>query len=263
MYNKDFLKKMTVKAEKDNSVVFYTRKNKTFCLSLRTGKVGIAKKNKNDKYDYYIGTGLAYCRLKNIKVPEDDDYKRGTMIKYNGKEYYVINSYYDCLSLLGGFFLDAFQTDCNMVKAGQKMEKLYFIKKPEILNKGNAEVRFRLSPSEECLKVYIEGMKKSQELNIGYIPYANMIIMQDLGSNLVKTKEIKHFIKDNYTLEENMAMAYCDLKGIKPYITTAAAKITNKYIILKATDNYCHCLNKVTGRLETLKVVNYEYNRIY
>lgn len=98
-------------------------------------------------------------------------------------------------------------------------------------------------------------MKKSQEINIGYIPYANMITMQDLGSNLVKTKEIKHFIKDNYTLEENMAMAYCKLKGIKPYITTDAAKITNKYIILKTTDNYCHCLNEVTGRLETLKVV--------
>ena len=255
MYNKDFLKRMALRAERDVSVVFYTRKNKTFCLSLRTGKVGISKCHKEDKYDHFIGTGLAYCRLKNIKVPESNLYERGTIIKYNDKEYYVINAYNDCPSLLGGFFLDVFQTDCNIIRAGQKMEKLHLIKKPEILKKSNAEVIFRLSPSEECLKAYIEEMKKSQEINIGYISYANMITMQDLGSNLVKTKEIKYFIKDNYTLEENMAMAYCKLKGIKPYITTDAAKITNKYIILKTTDNYCHCLNEVTGRLETLKVV--------
>ena len=255
MYNKDFLKRMALRAERDVSVVFYTHKNKTFCLSLRTGKVGISKCHKEDKYDHFIGIGLAYCRLKNIKVPESNLYERGTIIKYNDEEYYVINAYYDCPSLLGGFFLDVFQTDCNIIRAGQKMEKLHFIKKPEILKKSNAEVRFSLSPSEECLKAYIEEMKKSQEINIGYISYANMITMQDLGSNLVKTKEIKYFIKDNYTLEENMAMAYCKLKGIKPYITTDAAKITNKYIILKTTDNYCHCLNEVTGRLETLKVV--------
>lgn len=257
MYNKDFLKRMALRAERDVSVVFYTHKNKTFCLSLRTGKVGIAKCHKEDKYDYFIGTGLAYCRLKNIKVPENNLYERGTIIKYNDKEYYVINAYYDCPSLLGGFFLDVFQTDCNIIRAGQKMEKLHLIKKPEILKKSNAEVIFRLSPSEECLKAYIEEMKKSQEINIGYISYANMITMQDLGSNLVKTKKIKYFIKDNYTLEENMAMAYCKLKGIEPYriINVDTKALDSNYEILKVTDNYYYCLNTITKRLETLKVV--------
>ena len=79
--------------------------------------------------------------------------------------------------------------------------------------------------------------------------------MEDLSSNPKSAKTINYVIEDNYTLEENMAMAYCELKGIKPYITTAATKIKNKYIILKTTGNYCHCLNEVTGRLETLKVV--------
>lgn len=257
MYNKDFLKKMALRAGRDVSVVFYTCKNKTFCLSLRTGKVGIAKCHKEDKYDHFIGTGLAYCRLKNIKVPESNLYERGTIIKYNDKEYYVINAYYDCPSLLGGFFLDVFQTDCNIIRAGQKMEKLHLIKKPEILKKDNAEVRFSLSPSEECLKAYIEEMKKSQEINIGYIPYTNMITMQNLGSNLVKTKEINHFIEDNYTLEENMAMAYCKLKSIEPYrITNVDTKaLDSNYEILKVTDNYHYCLNTITKRLETLKVV--------
>lgn len=256
MYNKDFLKRMALRAERDVSVVFYTHKNKTFCLSLRTGKVGISKCHKEDKYDHFIGTGLAYCRLKNIKVPESNDYERGTIIKYNDKEYYVINAYYDCPSLLGGFFLDVFQIDCNMIRAGQKMEKLHLIKKPEIL-KSNAEVRFRLSPSEECLKAYIEETKKSQEINIGYFPYANMITMQDLGFNLVKIKEIEHFIEDNYTLEENMAMAYCELKGIEPYriVNVDTKALDSNYEILKVTDNYYYCLNTITKRLETLKVV--------
>lgn len=259
MYNKDFLKKMTVKAENDNSVVFYTRKNKTFCLSLRTGKVGIAKKNKNDKYDYYIGTGLAYCRLKNIKVPESDDYKRGTMIKYNGTKYYVINAYYDCPSLLGGFFLDVFQADCNIVKAGQKMEKLHLIKEPEILKKGNVEISFRISPSKEILKSYIEEMKRYLGVKIEYRPYANMILMENFNPK-DDTKGINYVIEDNYTLEENMAMAYCELKDIEPCIRIADVDIKkglmyDGYEVLKTIGKYCHCLNTNTGRLETLKVV--------
>ena len=253
MYNKAFLKRMTLRAENDDSVVFYIRKNKTFCLSLRTGKVGIAKLNKEDKYDYYIVTGLAYCRLKNIKIPEESNkYERGTMIRYNGKKYYVINTYYDQTSLLGGFFLDVFNADYNIIQAGQKMERLHLIKEPEILKRGNAEVKFKLSPSEESLKVCIEEMKKNQEINIEYIPYANMIIMQDLGS---KVKEVQYSTEDNYTLEENMAMAYCELKGIEPYIIVNNAETTNTYVILKTTNKYRHCLNTVIGRLETLKVV--------
>lgn len=259
MYNKDFLKKMTLRAENDNSVVFYNRKNKTFCLSLRTGKVGIAKKNKEDKYDYYIGTGLAYCRLKNIKVPENNDYERGTIIKYNGTKYYVINAYYDCPSLLGGFFLDAFQVDCNIIQAGQKMEKLYLIKKPEILKKKNAEISFKISPSKEVLKSYIEQIKRYSEIEIEYRPYANMILMESFNPK-DDAKGINYVIEDNYTLEENMAMAYCALKGIEPYIYIADVDIEkglmyDGYEILKTTDKYCHCINTNTGRLETLKVV--------
>lgn len=256
MYSKDFLKRMTLRAENDDSVVCYNRKNKTFCLSLRTGKVGIAKQNKDDRYDYYIGTGLAYCRLKNIKVPEEkNDYKRGTMIRYNRKKYYVVNAYYDQLSLLGGFSLDVFNADCNSIQAGQKIERLHLIKEPEILKNKNAEINFRMSPSKEVLQGYIREMKRHEEVSVEYLPYANMIIMQDLDSNLKETKEINYNIEENYTLEENMTMAYCELKGIEPYIIINNTEITNNYVVLKATEKYRHCLNTVTGRLETLKVV--------
>ena len=260
MYNKDFLKRMALRAERDVSVVFYTHKNKTFCLSLRTGKVGISKCHKEDKYDHFIGIGLAYCRLKNIKVPESNLYERGTIIKYNDKEYYVINAYYDCPSLLGGFFLDVFQTDCNIIRAGQKMEKLHSIKKPEILKRENAEIVFLKSPSEKRLKGYIEDMKHHQEVDIEYLPYVNRIIMEDLSSNPKSAKTINYVIEDNYSLEENMAMAYCELKGIEPYdyiadVDIKKGLIYDNYEVLKTTDKYCYCLNTKTGRLETLKVV--------
>ena len=260
MYNKDFLKRMALRAERDVSVVFYTRKNKTFCLSLRTGKVGIAKCHKEDKYDHFIGTGLAYCRLKNIKVPENNGYERGTIIRYNDKEYYVINVYddYSSPSLIPVIFFDVFKINkYGLIKAGQKMTTLCFfkkLKKPKIIKK---KIFIPKSPSPEVLMTYIEQMKNHQEVNIVYLPYANTIMITDLSSDLKSTIAIDYTIEDNYTLEENMAMAYCKLKGIEPYrITNVDTKdLDSNYKILKVTGNYYYCLNTITKRLETLKVV--------
>ena len=36
-----------------------------------TGKSAMAKCHKNDLFDTYYGIGIAYCRLKGIKIKEE------------------------------------------------------------------------------------------------------------------------------------------------------------------------------------------------
>ena len=88
MYDKHFIYKMAKKAINDNTVGIRTCyfKKKTFCISLVTGKSAMAKCHNNDLFDTYYGIGIAYCRLKGIKIKEEKSLKvyveKSTLPKY-------------------------------------------------------------------------------------------------------------------------------------------------------------------------------------
>ena len=71
MYNKDFLNRMAIKASRDKSVFIYTHKREVIVTSVKTGKRAVAKCHKGDKWNFAIGVGIAYCRLKDIPIKQE------------------------------------------------------------------------------------------------------------------------------------------------------------------------------------------------
>lgn len=71
MYNEDFLNRMATKASRDKSVFIYTHKRQVVVTSVKTGERAVAKCHKDDKWNFAIGVGIAYCRLKNIPIKKN------------------------------------------------------------------------------------------------------------------------------------------------------------------------------------------------
>lgn len=93
MFDKNFLYKIYDKYCFGNDKIYFIplKHRNTFgaiCVDRATGKTGISKCHKDDKYDAKIGWAIAYCRLKNIPIKETEDVKvkAGCFYKVNGKD---------------------------------------------------------------------------------------------------------------------------------------------------------------------------------
>ena len=66
-----------------------------------TGKSAMAKCHKNDLFDTYYGIGIAYCRLKGIKIKEQQSLK-GCIVYCDDEEqeFYVVEDEDSSLILL-------------------------------------------------------------------------------------------------------------------------------------------------------------------
>lgn len=93
MFDKNFLYKIYDKyCLTDRKIQFVPLAHRNtqgvICVDKATGKTGISKCHKDDKFDSKTGCAIAYCRLKNIPIKEIEDVKvkAGCFYKINGKD---------------------------------------------------------------------------------------------------------------------------------------------------------------------------------
>lgn len=243
MYDKNFIYKMAEKAKKDNTVGIRTNtfRKKTFCISLVTGKVGIAKCHKDDLFDTNYGIGIAYCRLKGIKIKEEQSLK-GCIIYCDDedKEFYVVKDEDSSLTLLEA---DEYEKGIWDVRAGQKvLEK----EKTDDIDLICRKPKMRFEESPDPAMIDFKGLSiKNNRFPIEY--FFNGVIKID--ENCLAT------INPNYTLKQNFIMLYYKFVNESILRKVPINKISTNYIPLQWNDNLFHCINTISRRLETLELL--------
>lgn len=243
MYDKNFIYKMAKKAIKDNAVGIRSSisKGKTFCISLVTGKVGIAKCHKDDLFDTNYGIGIAYCRLKGIKIKEEQSLK-GCIIYCDDedKEFYVIKDEDSSLTLLEA---DEFTKGVWTVCAGQNVIKKA---KTDDIDLICCKPKMRFEESPDPAMIAFKGLSiKNNRFPIEY--FFNGVIKID--ENCLAT------INPNYTLKQNFIMLYYKFVNESILRKVPINKISTNYIPLQLNGNLFHCVNTISGRLETLELL--------
>lgn len=239
MYDKNFIYKMAEKAKKDNTVGIHTcaLKKKTFCISLVTGKSAMAKCHKNDLFGTNYGIGIAYCRLKGIKIKEEQSLK-GCIIYCDDEdqEFYVVKDEDSSLTLLK---TDEYEKGIWHVLAGQKAIKKEKTDGIDLICR-KPKMRFEASPSPK----FVEFMGLRIEENRLPIEYFFNGTMK-IGGN---DSNCLSLINPNYTLKQNFVILY--YKFINKSLLKKFPYSVN-VIKLQEEGNLIHTLNLGTKRLET------------
>lgn len=265
MYNKDFLKRMARRAVNDKGVTIQYKGRKTFCFSLRTGKSGMSLRHTKDEPDFSIGVGLAYCRLKNIKVPEEaryDNLKAGNIYQYGSGLFYC--AYTDGKQSI------LIPTSSHSTRYIIKDGAHFITYSDEVSNKNllfrliakDPQIYFSGNYNEEYLKNIYEGSIKNR-----FIRYT--VSDSNITAENYFAKCSSHSpINDKYSLEANLGLVRCDLLKISPYLI--CPNVLDKvfdlrqchYEIFYKDDKYVHCLNYTSKRVETLeKPKNYQNDK--
>lgn len=243
MYDKDFIYKMAEKAKKDNTVGIRTAalKKKTFCISLVTGKSAMAKCHKDDLFDTKYGIGIAYCRLKGIKIKEEQSLK--DCIIYcddEDKEFYVVKDDDSSLILLE---VDEYKRELWRVRAGQKAIKKKKTDDIDLIFR-KPKMKFEESPSPRFVNV--KGLQiKENRLPIEF--FFNGVIR--IGG---KNSDFRDIINPNYTFYQNFTMLYCRYRN-ENLLRKLNSHNRSNYIELQKEGNLIHTLNLITERLETFE----------
>ncbi len=243
MYDKNFIYKMAEKAKKDNTVGIRpsTPKRMTFCISLVTGKVGIAKCRKDDLFDTNYGIGIAYCRLKGIKIKEEKSLK-GCIVYCDDedKEFYVVKDEDSCLRLLEA---DKCEDNIWYVHAGQKAIKKRKTDDIDIVYR-KPKMKFEVSPNPIIVDIFGSQIKENR-LPIEY--FFNGTIR--IGGN---SSDCFSIINRNYSLKQNFVMLYYNFINEEENLLVKP-NYTSNLIKLQEEDNLIHTLNLKTERLETFE----------
>lgn len=241
MYDKNFIYKMAERAKKDNTVGIRpsTSKRMTFCISLVTGKVGIAKCHKDDLFDTNYGIGIAYCRLKGIKIKEEKSLK-GCIVYCDDedKEFYVVKDEDSCLRLLE---TDKCEDNIWYVHAGQKAIKKRKTDDIDIVH-CKPKMKFEVSPNPVIVDIFGSQIKENR-LPIEYF-FNGTIRIGGNGSDCIST------INRNYSLKQNFVMLYYNFINEEENLLVKP-NYTSKFIKLQEEGNLIHTLNLTTERLQT------------
>ena len=238
MYDKHFIYKMAKKAINDNTVGIRTcyLKKKTFCISLVTGKSAMAKCHKNDLFDTYYGIGIAYCRLKGIKIKEEQSLK-GCIIYCDDEdqEFYVVEDEDSSLILLES---DEYEKGVWNVLAGQKAIEKEKTDDIDLICR-KPKMRFEASPNPKFVELM--GLRiEENRLPIEY--FFNGTIKIGGNSNCFS------IINPNYTYKQNFVILY--YKFINKSLLRKLPYSVN-VIKLQEEGDLIHTLNLGTKRLET------------
>lgn len=265
MYNKDFLKRMTKRAVDDKSVSIQYKGRKTFCFSLRTGKSGMSIRHIDDEPDLSVGVGLAYCRLKNIKVPKETEYGKlevGNVYQYKSELFYCAHAddkqaiLVSTSTYLVGYII---KNGARSVTYSDNVTGKNILFR---LIAKNPKMYFFDNYSEDYLKSVYESSTKNR-----FIRYT--VSNSDITAENYFTKCSSHNpINDKYSLEANLGLVRYGLLKISPYFT--CPNVLDKefdlrqchYEMLYKDDKYVHCLNYTSKRVETLeKPKNYQNDK--
>lgn len=238
MYDKNFIYKMAKKAVKDRTVDIRTcaLKKKTFCISLVTGKSAVAKCHKDDLFDTTYGIGIAYCRLKGIKIKEEQSLK-GCIIYCDDedKEFYVVKDDSFDLILLE---TDEYEKGIWHVLAGQKAIKKEKTDNIDLICR-KPKMRFEASPSPKFVE--LRGLRIEE----------NFLPIEYFFNGTIKIGGISDcfsIINPNYTLKQNFVILY--YKFINKSLLRKLPYSVN-VIKLQEEGDLIHTLNLGTERLET------------
>lgn len=244
MYDKNFIYKMAKKATNDRTVGIRTcaSKKKTFCISLVTGKSAVAKCHKDDLFDTFYGIGIAYCRLKGIKIKEEKNLE-GCIVYCDDedKDFYVAKDDSFDLILLE---TDKYEDNIWCVCAGQKAIKKEKTDSIDLIC-YKPKIKFEVSPNPTFVDVKGFQIKESH-LPIEYF-FNGTIRIGGKGSDCFS------IINPNYTYKQNFIMLYYDfineslLRKMSPYSKSTSIK-------LQEDGNLIHTLNLKTERLETFEL---------
>lgn len=241
MYDKNFIYKMAKKAVKDRTVGIRTcaLKKKTFCISLVTGKSAVAKCHKDDLFDTIYGIGIAYCRLKGIKIKEEKILE-GCIVYCDDedKDFYVVKDDSFDLILLEA---DKYERDVWYVRAGQKAIKKEKTNNIDLIY-HKPKMRFEASPNPAIIDLFGSQIKENR-LPIEYF-FNGTIRIGGNGSDYLDT------INLNYTFKQNFIMLYYKFIN-KEQDLLVKPNHTSNFIKLQEEGNLIHTLNLVTERLTT------------
>lgn len=197
----------------------------------------MAKCHKNDLFDTYYGIGIAYCRLKGIKIKEQQSLK-GCIVYCDDEEqkFYVVEEESSSLTLLE---TDEYEKDVWYVLAGQKAIKKEKTDDIDLICR-KPKMRFEASPSPKFVELM--GLRiKENRLPIEYFFNGTMKI----GGN---DSNCLGLINPNYTLKQNFVILY--YKFINKSLLRKLPYSVN-VIKLQEEGNLIHTLNLGTKRLET------------
>lgn len=241
MYDKHFIYRMAKKAINDNTIGIRTcsLKKKTFCISLVTGKSAMAKCHKGDLFDTYYGIGIAYCRLKGIKIKEEQSLK-GCIIYCDDedKKFYVVKDEDSSLILLES---DEYEKGIWHVLAGQKAIKKEKTDDIDLICR-KPKMRFEVSPNPAIVDIFGSQIKENR-LPIEYF-FNETIRIGGNGSDCLST------INHNYSLKQNFIMLYYNFINEEENLLVKP-NYTSKFIKLQEEGNLIHTLNLTTERLQT------------
>ena len=129
------------------------------------------------------------------------------------------------------------------VRAGQKVLEKEKIDDIDLICR-KPKMRFEESPDPAMID--FKGLSiKDSHFPIEY--YFNGIIK--IGENCFTT------INPNYTLKQNFTMLYCKFAKKSILRKVPINKIPTNYISLQLNGNLFHCINTISGRLETLELL--------
>ncbi len=212
MYNKDFLKRIADRALRDRSVFIYTHKRQVIVTSVKTGKRAVAKCHKDDKWNYEIGIGIAYCRLKNISIKKDKINENLSIYRIGEDDLYFL--------YIGN--------------------NLYFKVKPDSNNswKVMPYEKVKIIADDACwIKQGFKLVDKKPILHFSYCPPRN--ILESLGVNTLRNSKYTTTFKppfieirdkkthsmtlfrplDKLTEIENVGYGWCQLEDYKGMIS--------------------------------------------
>lgn len=208
MYNKDFLNRMAVKASRDKSVFIYTHKKEVIVTSVKTGKRAVAKCHKDDKWNFAIGVGIAYCRLKNIPIKKNKINENLSIYRIGEDDLYFL--------YIGNNLYFKVKPDSNNSWKVMPYEKV------RIITDGTCWQEFKL-------------VDKKPILHFSYCPPRN--ILESLGVNTLRNSKYTTTFKppfieirkingvtlfrslDKLTEIENVGYGWCQLEDYKGMIS--------------------------------------------
>lgn len=213
MYNEKFLQRMAERALRDRSVFIFSHKRQVIVTSVKTGKRAIAKCHKDDKWDYAIGIGIAYCRLKDIPIKKNKINENLSIYRVGKNDLYFLyignNLYFKVKPRENGFF--------EVIP----YEKVVEIPKTHFLYSSlrrvcseHSKLKFNYCPPRENLQFIGTQTLRSSAFNVTF-KYPHSIVILDKETN----RTYSFTPLDNLNEIENVGYGYSLFKGYHYFIS--------------------------------------------